>query len=242
MSGPVNGVIISVTFRATMGRRRALLFAVPAVVLIAVAALLAATAHGGSWQPEFLGDFGFTIVLPLTSLIIGTSVLGAEIDDGSVVHLLATPVPRSQVVLSKFVVAAGLTILLGAIPEYLGAAIAAGPGSRLAVGLLAGALAAAVIYNALFVMLSALTTRAIAIGLIYLLVWEGLLANLVPGVGLLSAGQYSLSIANGIASNKSLHAHLTVTTAVVMGLIVTVAALVICTRKLAVFSIRGDAA
>jgi ABC-2 type transport system permease protein len=146
------------------------------------------------------------------------------------------------VVLSKFVVAAGLTILLGAIPEYLGAAIAAGPGSRLALGLLAGALAAAVIYNALFVMLSALTTRAIAIGLIYLLVWEGLLANLVPGVGLLSAGQYSLSIANGIASNKSLHAHLTVTTAVVMGLIVTVAALVICTRKLAVFSIRGDAA
>ncbi|HEX3492716.1 MAG TPA: ABC transporter permease [Streptosporangiaceae bacterium] len=242
MPSPLNGVIISVTFRATMGRRRALLFAVPAVVLIAVAALLAATAHSGSWQPEFLGDFGFTIVLPLTSLIIGTSVLGAEIDDGSVVHLLATPVPRSQVVLSKFVVAAGLTILLGAIPEYLGAAIAAGPGSRLAVGLLAGAVAAAVIYNALFVMLSALTTRAIAIGLIYLLVWEGLLANLVPGVGLLSAGQYSLSIANGIASNKSLHAHLTVTTAVVMGLIVTLAALVICTRKLAVFSIRGDAA
>jgi len=242
MPGPLNGVIISVTFRATMGRRRALLFAVPAVVLIAVTAVLAATAHGGSWQPEFLGDFGFTIVLPLTSLIIGTSVLGAEIDDGSVVHLLATPVPRSQVVLSKFVVAAALTILLGAIPEYLGAAIAAGPGSRLAVGLLAGAVAAAVIYNALFVMLSALTTRAIAIGLIYLLVWEGLLANLVPGVGLLSAGQYSLSIANGIASNKSLNAHLTATTAVVMGLIVTVAALVICTRKLAVFSIRGDAA
>jgi len=244
MPGPLNGVIISVTFRATMGRRRALLFAVPAVVLIAVTAVLAATAHGGSWQPEFLGDFGFTIVLPLTSLIIGTSVLGAEIDDGSVVHLLATPVPRSQVVLSKFVVAAALTILLGAIPEYLGAAIAAGPGSRLAVGLLAGAVAAAVIYNALFVMLSALTTRAIAIGLIYLLVWEGLLAMalVVSEIGLLSAGQYSLSIANGIASNKSLNAHLTVTTAVVMGLIVTLAALVICTRKLAVFSIRGDAA
>jgi ABC-2 type transport system permease protein len=242
MPGLVNGVIVSVTFRATMGRRRALLFAVPAVVLIAITAVLAATAASGSWKPEFLGDFGFTIVLPLTSLIIGTSVLGAEIDDGSVVHLLATPVPRSQVVLSKFVVAAALTILLGAIPEYLGAAIAAGPGSRLAVGLLAGAVAAAVIYNALFVMLSALTTRAIAIGLIYLLVWEGLLANLVPGVGLLSAGQYSLSIANGIAGNKSLHAHLTVTTAVVMGLIVTLAALVICTRKLAVFSIRGDAA
>jgi ABC-2 type transport system permease protein len=242
MPGLVNGVIVSLTLRATLGRRRALLFAVPAVVLIAVAAILAASSAGPSWKPQFLGTFGFSVVLTLTSLIIGTSVLGAEIDDGSVVHLLATPVPRVQVIVSKFVVAAGLTIVFAAIPEYLAGSIASGPGSRLALGLLAGAVAAAVIYNALFVMLSALTTRAIAIGLIYLLVWEGLLANLVPGVGLLSAGQYSLSIANSIAHNSQLHAHLSVGTGAVLGLIVTVLALVISTRKLSAFSLKGDAA
>jgi ABC-2 type transport system permease protein len=235
--------VASITLRATMGRRRALVFAIPPVILVLVSALLkAANPERADWPSLILGGFGLAVVLPLTALIIGTSVLGAEIDDGSVVHLLATPVPRSQVVLSKFLVAAALTIVFGAIPEYLGAAIAAGPGSRLAIGLLAGAVAAAVIYNAIFVMLSAVTSRAIAIGLIYLLVWEGLLANLVPGVGLLSAGQYSLSIANSIANNKGLNAHLSITTAVVMALIVTVAALVICVRKLSVFSIRGDAA
>jgi ABC-2 type transport system permease protein len=241
MASPLNGVIIRLTFRATMGRRRALLFAIPAVILIAVSALLTATAHSGSWQAEFLGDFGFSVVLPLTALIIGISVLGAEIDDGSIVHLLATPVPRSQVVLSKFFVAAGLTVVFGAIPEYLATAIAKGPASSLAVGLLAGALTASVIYNAIFVMLSVLTSRAIAAGLLYLLVWEGLLANLVPGVGLLSAGQYSLGVANSIAHNPQLHAHLGLGTAVAMGAIVTVAALVICTRRLRSFSITGDA-
>jgi ABC-2 type transport system permease protein len=240
MPGLLNGVIIRLTLRATMGRKRALLFAIPAVILIAVAALLTATAQSGSWPAEFLGNFGFSVVLPLTSLIIGTSVLGAEIDDGSVVHLLATPVPRLQVVLSKFVVAVGLTIAFGAVPEYLAAVIAKGPGSSLAVGLLAGALTASVIYNAIFVMLSVLTSRAIAVGLLYLLVWEGLLANLVPGVGLLSAGQYSLGVANSIAHNKQLHAHLTLSTAVVMGVIVTVATLAICTRRLSAFSITGD--
>jgi ABC-2 type transport system permease protein len=241
MSGLVNGVIVRLTFRATMGRRRALLFAVPAVILLAVSALLTATASSGSWRPEFLGDFGFSVVLPLTSLIIGTSVLGAEIDDGSVVHLLATPVPRYQVVASKFLVAAALTIAFGAIPEYLGSAIASGPSSHLAVGLLAGALVASVVYNAIFVMLSVLTTRAIAIGLLYLLVWEGLLANLVPGVGLLSVSQYSLSVANSIAHRSDLHAHLTVGTAAIMGVIVTVGALVIGVRRLSAFSITGDA-
>jgi ABC-2 type transport system permease protein len=238
----LNGVIIKLTFRATMGRRRALLFAIPAAILIAVSALLEVTApHGGSWPPAFLGAFGFSVVLPLTSLIIGTSVLGAEIDDGSIVHLLATPVPRSQVVLSKFVVAAALTMAFGAVPEYLAAAIARGPASSLAIGLFAGALTAAVIYNAIFVMLSVLTSRAIAVGLLYLLVWEGLLANLVPGVGLLSVGQYSLGVANSIARNRALHAHLTLGTAVVMGAIVTAAALAICIRRLSAFSITGDA-
>jgi ABC-2 type transport system permease protein len=241
MPALVNRVIVSLTLRATMGRRRALLFAAPGIILIAVSALLTATATSGSWQPEFLGDFGFTVVLPLVSLIIGTSVLGAEIDDGSVVHLLATPVPRVQVVVSKFLVAVALTIAFGAVPEYLAAAIGKGPGSSLAIGLGIGALVASVIYNALFVMLSALTTRAIAIGLLYLLVWEGLLANLVPGVGLLSVGQYSLGVANSVAHNPTLHAHLTLATAVAMGAIVTAAALVISTRKLAAFSIKGDA-
>jgi ABC-2 type transport system permease protein len=235
MPGLVNGVILRLTFRATMGRRRALLFALPAIILIAVAAVLTATAKSGSWQG------GFSVVLPLTSLIIGTSVLGAEIDDGSIVHLLATPVPRAQVVLSKFAVAAALTIAFGAVPEYLAAAIAKGPASGLAVGLLAGALVASVIYNAVFVMLSVLTTRAIAVGLLYLIVWEGLLANLVPGVRLLSVSQYSLSVANSIAHYSALNAHLGLGTAAALAVIVTVAALAIGTRRLSRFSITGDA-
>jgi ABC-2 type transport system permease protein len=238
----LNPVIIALTFRATMGRKRALLFAIPAIILVAISAVLTLVARSGSWPPEFLGQFGFSVVLPLTALIIGTSVLGAEIDDGSVVHLLATPVPRSQVVLSKFVVAATLTVLFAAVPEYLAALIAKGPVSSLTLGLAAGAVAASVVYNAIFVLLSVLTSRAIAVGLLYLLVWEGLLANLVPGVGLLSAGQYSLSVANSIAHNPALHANVGLGTALVMGALVTVASLVLCTRRLAAFSIKGDAA
>jgi ABC-2 type transport system permease protein len=233
-------VVAAITLRATMNRRRALLFAVPALLLAGVSVLLKLTATGTSWPAGFLGEFGLSVVLPLTSLIIGTSVLGAEIDDGSIVHLLATPVPRAQVVVSKFAVAAALTIAFGAVPEYLATAIASGLTSGLALGLLAGALTASVIYNAVFVMLSVLTTRAIAVGLLYLVVWEGLLANLVPGVKLLSVSQYSLSVADSIARNPALHAHLTLATAVVAAVIVTAAALALGTRRLSRFAITGD--
>ena len=233
--------VASLTLRATMGRRRALVFMIPPLILVLVTALLkAVNPERGDWPSLILGSFGLAVVLPLTALIIGTSVLGAEIDDGSVVHLLATPVPRSTVILSKFAVAAGLTVLFAAVPEFLAGLIATGP-SRLAAGLFLGAVVGSVIYNAVFVMISVLTTRAIAVGLLYLLVWESLLSNVVSGVRVLSVSQYSLGIANSIARDANLNAHLGVATAAIMGALVTVAALVLAIRRLSAFSLKGDA-
>jgi ABC-2 type transport system permease protein len=236
------GTVASITLRATMGRKRAFLFALPAVVLILITALLKiAHPSASDWPSAILGEFGFAVVLPLTALIIGTSVLGAEIDDGSVVHLLATPVRRSTVILSKFAVGAGLTMIFVAVPEVIAAVIATGGLTRLAEGLLVGALAGSVIYNAVFVMISVLTTRAIAVGLLYLLVWESLLGNFVSGARILSVEQYSLGIANSIASDSNLNAHLGIVTAVVMAAIVTAGTLVLAVRRLAAFSLKGDA-
>jgi ABC-2 type transport system permease protein len=234
-------VVVAITLRATMNRRRALLFAVPALILAGVSVLLKLTATDPSWPAAFLGTFGLSVVLPLTALIIGTSVLGAEIDDGSVLHLLATPVPRSAVVLSKFAVAAGVTAVFGAIPELAGGLIATGRVSALAVGVFTGALAAAVIYNAIFVMVSTLTSRAIAVGLLYLLIWEGLLANLVSGASDLSVSQYALSIAGAISGRHDLGAHLNLVTALILGAIVTAVALTVAIRALSSFSLKGEA-
>ncbi len=127
------------------------------------------------------------MLLPLTALIIGTSVLGAEVDDGSIVHLLATPVSRTSVILTKFAVASVLTMVFTAIPELI-AGLIAPTGSKLAIALLVGAIAGSVIYSAIFVMASALTSRAIAVGLLYVLIWEGLLSNLIGGARILSVG------------------------------------------------------
>ena len=101
----LNPVVFKLTLRATLGRKRALIFMIAPILLLAITVLLKLEAHSPVWPPEFLGIFGYTVVVPLTALIIGTSVLGAEIDDSSVISLLATPMRRSTVVLTKFVVA-----------------------------------------------------------------------------------------------------------------------------------------
>jgi len=242
MFGVQGRTIASVTLRATMGRKRALLFALPPLILVVVT-LLIKLAHptDPSWPSQILGVFGFSVVLPLTALIIGTSVLGAEVDDGSIVQLLATPVPRSVVIASKYAVATVLTAAFVAVPELVAGLIATGGATKLAIGLFVGALAGSVMYNAVFVMLSVLTTRAIAFGLLYVLIWESLLTNFVSGAKLLSIGHYSLGIANAIAHDSNLNAGLSAGTAIPMGAIVTAIALVIAARGLASFSLKGDA-
>jgi ABC-2 type transport system permease protein len=241
MSASQGAVIAGITLRATLGRKRALLFGITPLVLVGVTvALQLAHPERADWQAQILGLFGFTVVLPLTALLIGTSVLGAEIDDGSIIHLLATPVPRWLVVAAKYAVAAVLTMIFAGLPELIAGLIATG--TRQALGLFVGVLAGSLMYNAVFVMISVLTTRAIAIGLLYALIWEGLLANLVPGARLLSVGQYSLGIANSIAHEPGLTAALSLPTAVGMGLAVTAITLVIAARRLASFTIKGEPA
>ncbi len=265
MSGLFNPTVAWITLRATLSRKRALLFAIPAVILILfTVALRASRAPMRPWPSHVLGTFGFSVLIPLTALIIGTSVLGAEIDDGSIVHLLATPVRRSSVVMTKFVIATGLTMIFAAIPELIAALIAGGgvapapagtgpvsPGfaglvsissGKLALGLFVGALASSVIYNAVFVMVSVATTRAIAVGLLYVLVWETLLSNFVSGVKLLSVSHYGLGIANGFANDSALQAGLTVATSVIMGVIVTGVALAVAVNLLSSFTLKGEPA
>ena len=258
MAGLVNPTVARITLRATLSRKRALLFALPAVVLILLTvALRASNAPLRPWPSHVLGTFGFSVLLPLTALIIGTSVLGAEIDDGSIVHLLATPVRRSSVVITKFGVATGLTVVFAAIPELVAALIAGGGStpppngqgdlvtvstSALAIGLFVGALACSVIYNAVFVMISVVTTRAIAVGLLYVLVWEVLLANFVGGARLLSVSHYGLGIANGFVADPALEAGLNVLTSAGMGIIVTAAALLLAASLLSSFTIQGEPA
>jgi ABC-2 type transport system permease protein len=257
-----NPTVARITMRATLSRKRALLFALPALILILFTLALKATrAPMRPWPSHVLGTFGFSVLIPLTALIIGTSVLGAEIDDGSIIHLLATPVRRSSVIVTKFIVATVLTMVFAALPELIAALIAGGgsipaqagqvPGpvgfvtlstGKFALGLFVGALACSVIYNAVFVMVSVATTRAIAVGLLYVLVWEVLMSNFVSGVRLLSVSHYGLGIANAFVNDPLLQAGLGVLTSVVMGAIVTTLALVLAVKLLSSFTIKGEPA
>jgi ABC-2 type transport system permease protein len=235
-----NSTVAWISFRALFGRRRALLFVLPAIVLVVITLSLKG-AHGtvSDWPALVLGRVGVGAVVPLTALLVGTSVLGSEIDDNSVLHLLATPVPRRDVIVSKIVVSALTTMLFAAVPVLIAGIIAQGP-HKLAIGCFLGAILGSIVYSCLFVLFSAALRHPVIYSLAYVALWEQLIATLVGGAKYLSIEQWSLGIAHSVSDNGNLDSHLTFTPSIVLAVIAVVLTVWYATERLSAFVVRAD--
>lgn len=229
----MNPVIATITLRAMLGRARSLLLMLLPLTLILLAVGMRLFNFD---EPDVtamvLRTYALGVVLPLVTLIVGTGVLGAEIDDGTVIYLLAKPVPRSVITLTKLIVAIGLSALFAAVPTLIAGLVLTGFAGGLAVGMGAGALAASAAYCAIFVVLSVSLRHAVAVGLIYILVWESLIATAVDGAAVLSVQAWALTIGDAIATGPQLPSHLGVTVAVVLVAAVLSAGFAVTTRRL----------
>jgi ABC-2 type transport system permease protein len=137
-------------------------------------------------------------LLPITVLILATGALGNEIEDRTLPYLTLKPIGRLRIVVEKFV---GVLVVVGPL---IGAGIAlmfvltfrgdAGDNLRLLWAMLAGAAVGIVGYAAIFLLVSLLITRALLAGIVYVLLWESLLAGFLPGLRLVSVRHFAESV------------------------------------------------
>ena len=282
----MNFTIVSLTFRSLLGRKRSLLLIPLPLILIALTWLGRATAeYASDWQKPVIIGIGFAVVVPLLALIVGSSVLGSEIDDGTIVHTLTKPLTRREIIFAKYAVAAvvtavvsGLTMAIcgliagsgrifahaqgtfdssgyGTVQAGNGAVITGPPGAgyialtpahlsagRFAFALAVGAIVASLCYCALFLALSVVSRRSVLIGLIYILIWEGLLGNLLTGTRSLSIEQFAISASAHVAHTPFYSATLSSPVTIVMSLVFLVGGLWIAIDRLRSFAVKGETA
>ena len=178
------------------------------------------------------------VVLPVVALVMGTGVLGSEIDDGTVLHILTKPLPRSTIVLSKLLVAVSVTAVTVSVPLFVAGVMAGSVrfGLALVIAVLVGSMA----YSALFVALSLVTRRPVLLGLVYVLVLEGLLGGFAPRTRVLSIQQYCLTLVDEIAPTDLLEGHLAVGLSVLMSALFVVGFGWLAIDRLRSFRVAGD--
>lgn len=233
----MNATVARLAFRALTGRRRGLLLVLLPVLLIALAIVIRALAGQGSGY-EVVSDLGFTLGVPLVSLLAANAVLGPEIDDGSIVYLLAKPVNRYVVALSKYAVAAGAAVLVGALPLLAMGLIIDSSDPERALAWTGGGAVAALAYSAVFLALSAAVRFAVVVGLLFVLLWEGLLGGLFAGIRWVSIGDWGREIASGLSSRVSAPGTGAAYAWIAL-VLVTVAAVALAGDRLRSFSLRG---
>ncbi len=192
----------TVTIRALLGRRRTILMLLLAGAPVALGLLIQV---GNGPRPRALvpslEGVIVTSVLPLIALVFGTAALGSELDDGTAVHILTKPIPRWAIVVPKVAIAGGLTAVLVFPATILAGLLIGGTGARelgLTFAYAIAVLLGSFLYGAIFVALSAATSRGLVIGLGYSLLWEGLLAGALPGTQLFSVREYIKGMASAL--------------------------------------------
>jgi ABC-2 type transport system permease protein len=233
--------VARLTYRGLLGRRRALILgALPLLLIVISVAVRGFTGADDQVASDVLGGFALATMVPIIGVIAGTGAIGPEIDDGSVVYLLAKPVKRPTIIFTKLIVAIAVTMAFSAIPTFLAGMILNGNGQQIAVAYTVAALVASIAYAAIFLLLGTITRHAVVFGLVYALVWETLFGSLVSGARTLSVQQWSLAVAQKVSGGDLVTSDVGLTTGTVLLVVVTVAATWFAGQKLRTLTLAGE--
>ncbi|MEV6415574.1 ABC transporter permease subunit [Kribbella sp. NPDC051718] len=229
----MNATIARLTMATLFGHRRGLLLFILPGVLLALCVLLALTLDDSSdFSISLLQLFGLAVIVPLVSLIAATGALSSEIDDGSIVYLLSKPIKRSTIVLTKALVAIAVIFVLGAVPMFAAGLILDVHDPQTAVAFGIGSLVAGIAYTAIFIALSVISGNAVTIGLIYALLWEGVMGQYVDGAKTLSVQQWSLAVINKLTDHPDVDSAVKLPIATILLLAVIIIGLTLAVARL----------
>jgi ABC-2 type transport system permease protein len=177
--------ILLYTFRSCFPPKRRLAVLLPCAGAL-LFGLLAHAVHDPADRAfaEVAAGGIFGLVVPITALVIGDSVLGAEMRAGTFHFTWLSPAPTWKIVLGRFTAGAIVSLITIAPASALAAVIAGSPGS--AGVAFAAAAVGSIAYVAVFIAIATLTRRNAVWSLAFVFLVERLLGTALTGIAQLS--------------------------------------------------------
>ncbi len=196
------GPLFALSLHQLAGRWRLLV-----IVVLSILPVILSLTRPDDAPPSEMDDFLLNgmlaaAILPIITLAVATAAFGNEVEDRTLSYLVLNPIARWRIVLPKLLaaisVSAPLLLVSGIVSTLLAfegdAAAAAAVGLALLVGV--------ALYASVFVWAGLLSSRALAFGLVYVFLWEGLFSTFVDGVRYLSIREYTIGLMKGIDPDR----------------------------------------
>ena len=181
------GVIAGYALKACFPKKRLIGLVLPAAGALLFAVLAQVIPEDAPEALALVADGGlFGVILPVGCLVIGDAVLGAEVRSGILHFTWLSPASFVAIVAGRWLAGFVVALVALVLPFGLSALVAGVPG---AVGPLALAAAAgSAAYVAVFVLIGALSRRAVVWSLGFVVLGERLLGTALSGVAQWSPG------------------------------------------------------
>jgi ABC-2 type transport system permease protein len=195
------GSVYRLTLRQLSGRWRlaimTLLAALP--VVTAVLTLSSNTAPSvADFEKGVLSALLAGSIVPLVVLAIAAAAFSNEVEDRTLANLTLSPLPRWQIAVPKLLGVLTIAVPFAAISAFATGYVAFLADVRAAIAVTVAAVAAVALYGSAFTWLGLVTTQAIGVGLLYIVLWEGFFSGFVSGVRLLSIRHYAIALMHGL--------------------------------------------
>jgi ABC-2 type transport system permease protein len=200
----ITRTIAGMTVRQVLGLRRFILLGLLALAPAVVLFFAAARTNDAGRTEAFVGIVSgmyFSLVVPITALVLASSSLGEERREETLSFLVLRPVSRSRIAVAKVLgafAAASAVVGLGAVAVNVVMALRGG-GFEWLLPVLVGGLVGTAAYVGLFVPLGYAFEKATLIGLAYVFIWETAVVGTLPGLSATSPWRIGLSAFAGLA-------------------------------------------
>jgi ABC-2 type transport system permease protein len=178
-----------------------------------------------------IAGLGFTVVVPIVSLVFSSAALGDAREDGTLVYLWLRPIDRWPVVIGAWLAAVTVSLPLTIGPLAVAAALSGG-GAELVSATVVASVVGVLAYTALFTLLALLVKNSIVWGLGYILIWEGVISGFASSAANLAIAGYTRSIITDLTDVELELGTKSLGVAVFVPMVVAVAALALASRRL----------
>lgn len=195
------GTVYTLALRQLTGRWRLAIMTALAALPVIIATIMVAAKSAPSVEEFETGILGAMLsgsIAPLVVLAIAAAAFANEVEDRTLANLVLSPLPRWQIAIPKLLATITIAAPFIAVSAFATSYIAYLGDWRAVFAVTLSCIVGVALYSAVFLFLGLVTTYAIGIGLLYIIVWEGFFSGFVTGARLLSIRHYTIALMHGI--------------------------------------------